>query len=381
LVLVVRHPIISLLGLSVLASGFSSLGLPYAIPLKTLLCQGVLGYLPEELKSRTWQEISYPDDIEATQAEVDALLSGKKASARFTKRYFHKNGAIIWTDVSTALRRDAEGKPLYFLTSVLDITQRKQAEEEIRKLNTELEERVAARTRELEIAQEQLVRQEKLAILGQLAGSVGHELRNPLGVIGNAVFFLRQFQPDADDKVKEYLGIIEAQVHTADKIIHDLLNFGRSNSVILEPVQVSQLVKDALLRFPTPGNVRVVNNLPDNLPELKIDRQQIIQVVGNLLVNAYQAMPSGGEIILSAQQAEMGWLSISVRDHGVGILPENMAKLFEPLFTTKARGMGLGLAVSQKLTEANGGKITAFSEPGAGSTFVITLPIIEELIT
>ncbi len=208
---------------------------------------------------------------------------------------------------------------------------------------------------------------------------MGHELRNPLGVISNAVYFLRLIQPGAADKVKEYLGVIEGQVRIADKIIGDLLLYGRSRSVDLEHVSLARLADDALARFPPPANVAIDRRLPDDLPSLHIDLQQMAQVLGNLLVNAYQAMPGGGEVIFSAQRAEAGWLAISIQDHGEGIASENLAKVFEPLFSTKPRGIGLGLAVSRKLTEANGGRIDFQSAVGAGSAFTITLPIIEEV--
>ena len=268
----------------------------------------------------------------------------------------------------------------YFADVAWEIARRKRAEEEIRELNAELEERVDERTRQLSEAQEHLVRQEKLATLGQLAGGVGHELRNPLGVIHNAVYFLRMIQPEVEEKVEEYLSIIESEVRTANKIINDLLNYGRSKSVNIESVSVYKLADDALARLPPSEGITVTRDLPDRLPLLRIDLQQVVQVLGNLLVNAYQAMPNGGKVMLSAQQVETNMLSISIRDTGPGILPENMERLFEPLFTTKTRGIGLGLAVSRRLIEANGGRVEVHSEMGEGSTFIVVLPTEEVLL-
>jgi signal transduction histidine kinase len=263
----------------------------------------------------------------------------------------------------------------------------KAAEQTLKKYSEALEQMVAERTRELREAQEQLVRKEKLAVLGQMAGSVGHELRNPLAVIKGAVYYLKLVQPDADDKVKEYLDRIESETHNADKIISDLLDFSRIKSVDMEPVAVSDLVLRALERFPAPENVRVTLNLPENLPKIYVDLRQMIQVLGNLVVNACQAMistPLRGQassttalvetkLTISAA-LEGDTMKIVVQDTGVGISSENMNKLFEPLFTTKAKGIGLGLAVSKKLTEANGGRIEVESEPDKGSTFTLWLP-------
>jgi PAS domain S-box-containing protein len=460
----------------------------------------MLGYSEDELKSRTWQEISHPEDLELTQNTINSLLTGEKDTARFVKRYLHKNGSIVWTDLGTTLRRDEDGKPLYFLTTVLDITERilaeqalqvakdyaenlietantmvvgldtrgtitvfnkaaeaitgytrvelqgrnwfeviaprgrypqvwaefekmssgglprdfenpiltrsgeerfivwqnsevyekgdlvgtisfgmditarRQAEEQIRQLNTSLEQRVEERTHQLHQAQEQLVRQEKLAVLGQMAGSVGHELRNPLGVINNAIYYLKLIQPDAGEKIKQHHDMIEQEVRTADKIISDLLDFARIKSVERKPDSVLELIQNVLARFPVPASVKTTLKIPADLPEVLVDPRQMEQVLGNLVTNACQAMPEGGKLTISAKPQE-GFVLIAVKDTGTGITPENMLRLFEPLFTTKAKGIGLGLAVSLKLTEANGGRLEVESEPGRGSTFTLVLPV------
>ena len=250
----------------------------------------------------------------------------------------------------------------------------KTAEQKLKEYSEHLEEIVKERTRELREAQEKLIRQEKLAVLGQMAGSVGHELRNPLAVISNAVYYLKMAQPNVDPKIKEYLAIIENETRTSDKIITDLLNFARINSADRELVSVPELIHHTLERFPVPAMVEVILEIPTNLPMLYVDPRQMEQVLGNLVINACQAMSTGGELTITAQQ-EQGMIAIAVKDSGVGITPENMKKLFEPLFTTKAKGIGLGLAVSQKLAEANGGRIEVESETGVGSTFTVYLPI------
>jgi PAS domain S-box-containing protein len=307
------------------------------------------------------------------------------------------NHPIRWWHLNLQPIRNASGQVVQVMVNSLDITERKRIENEIRLLNTELEQRVQARTRELHEAQEKLVRQEKLAILGQLAGSVGHELRNPLGVINSALYYLRLIQPKAERQVLEYLSMIEAETHLADKIINDLLDFSRSTAVDLESVAVSQLVEATLKRFPLPENIRVSLNLPADLPKAQVDPRQLTQVLGNLVLNAGQAMPQGGQVAISAERRteisveqpagtdprlsmsplSRNWLLISVRDTGSGIPPENLEKLFEPLFTTKPKGIGLGLAVSKKLVEANGGKIEVQSEPGQGAVFNVYLPVDE----
>ena len=273
---------------------------------------------------------------------------------------------------------------LYSMTSVAnqdyvniygrDITEKKQAEDALNAYSEKLEQRVDERTRELRQAQDKLVRQEKLATLGQLAGSVSHELRNPLGVISNAVYLLTVSQPEADAQVKKYLDIIDKETKTADKIINDLLDFTRINSAEREPVAVAELAADVRKRYPAPEGVELTLKFPKDLPRLLADPHHMAQVLGNLVLNAYQAMPQGGKMIISAAQKE-AQIAIAVKDSGVGITPEYIDKLFEPLFTTKARGIGLGLAICKNLVEANGGRIEVQSKPGRGSTFTVYLPM------
>ena len=259
-------------------------------------------------------------------------------------------------------------------------------------------------------AQQQLIRKEKLAILGQLAGVVGHEIRNPLGVMNNAVYFLKTVMTDADDTVKEYLDIIKQEIDNSQRIIADLLDFARTKTPQIVPVTVNTLVTQALGKCTIPENIDVQMDIPDTLPEVKVDPFQMGQVLQNLITNAVQAMPSGGVLRIAARQLtgvrDQGpgfrnregviegalaaprspapdpcFVEITVSDTGEGISPENMEKLFQPLFTTKTKGIGLGLTMCKNLTEANGGRIEVKSELGRGATFILALPLGREAET
>ncbi|RJX25961.1 MAG: GAF domain-containing protein [Desulfurivibrio sp.] len=265
----------------------------------------------------------------------------------------------------------------YLADVAWEITVRKMAEEEVHRLNAELEQRVAERTGELQEAHEKILRQERLAAVGQLAGGIGHELRKPLTVMANAVYYLRLIQPGAEGKVKEYLGILENEVFFAEKIISDLLDFSRMKAADRAAVTPAELVKSALERFPAPENIMVKLDVSADLPAVCVDRYQLIQVLGNLVVNGCQAMSEGGELTVAARQ-EGEMLALSVTDTGPGIAAKNMARLFEPFFTTKVRGTGLGLAVSRRLVEANNGRIGARNESGRGATFLVHLPLYRE---
>ena len=228
------------------------------------------------------------------------------------------------------------------------------------------------KTRELETAQEELVRKERLAILGQLAGGVSHELRNPLGVMKNSVYYLKMVLPE-DERVRKHLGIMEREVTTATRIVSDLLDFARAKPPSQAPTDLSEVVREVLDRTPLAENVEVVARLAPDLPPVAVDALQVQQVLGNLITNGAQAMPEGGTLTIETARAD-GGVRVGVSDTGVGIAPENLEKIFQPLFTTKAKGIGLGLAVAQGLAEANGGTISVESAVGRGSRFLVVFP-------
>ncbi|HDZ28170.1 hypothetical protein LCGC14_0688660 [marine sediment metagenome] len=258
----------------------------------------------------------------------------------------------------------------------------KELKEKVQKLNKSqkamllMVEDLNKTSRELKGAQEELVRKEKLSILGQLAGGVGHELRNPLGVISNAVYYLKTLLPDASKTTREYLEMISSEVLNSEKIISDLLDLSRTNPSAKEVTAVSELVTQVLDRRAPPEKIKVTTEMAPKLPSVFVDGSQLGQVIDNLVLNAYQAMSDEGKLTIKAK-AVKDKVYISITDTGCGIPKENMKKLFEPLFTAKARGIGLGLSVSKNLAEANGGKIEVKSEEGKGSTFTVILPTKE----
>jgi signal transduction histidine kinase len=259
-----------------------------------------------------------------------------------------------------------------------------ESDDEVRRLNAGLEKMVESKTHQLLAAQEELVRKEKLAILGQLSGSVGHELRNPLGVISNAVYFLKMVHTNSDEKTKEYLDIIKQEIDNSQRIITDLLDFARTRTPLTRAISVWGLLDNSFGKCVIPDSIDLQIGIPDTLPLLKVDPLQMEQVFQNLITNAVQAMHNCGALRISGEHRfeeglESGdFVSISIDDTGEGILPENMNKLFQPLFTTKAKGIGLGLVVCRNLVEANGGRIEVKSLPGEGTTFTVMLPVKEE---
>jgi len=222
---------------------------------------------------------------------------------------------------------------------------------------------------ELRNAQEELVRKERLAILGQLAGGVAHELRNPLGVVKNSVYYLKMVLPE-EERVRKHLQILEREVGTAGRIVTDLLDFARVRPPVRAATDLSGLVGAVLERTPIGDHIDVLSDLAADLPSISVDPEQVGQILANLVLNAAQAMPEGGTLTIETAR-ENGGVRVTISDTGVGIPLENLGKIFQPLFTTKAKGIGLGLAVAKSLAEANGGAISVASAPGQGSRFVV----------
>ena len=256
------------------------------------------------------------------------------------------------------------------LSILRDITERKKMEEELEEYSKKLEETIE----ELRKSQEDLVRKEKLAILGQLAGGVAHELLNPLGVIKNTVYFLKMVLEDPESEVKETLAIQEKEVATSVRIISSLLDFARPKHIDRREVNINDVARDALSRITLPENIAVVSQLDVALPTIMADPDQLKQVFGNIILNAIQAMPEGGQLTVTSEVPSREWVAISFTDTGVGIPEENLGKLFEPLFTTKAKGIGLGLPIAKILVEAHDGTIKVQSEVGKGSTLTVRVP-------
>jgi len=262
-----------------------------------------------------------------------------------------------------------------FTGFVYDLTEREAAAEKLRKLNNELELRVKERTQELEQAHEELVKKERLATLGQLAGGVAHEIRNPLGVIRNATYFLRQTSPD-EENVQDSFEEIERALANSNHIVNELLDYAREPQTAYIEFAPQTAIENALSMLQIPSEITLVRN-DDDASLCVGDQGQIERILVNLINNGLQAMPHGGTLTLAAAKIDQN-VSIEVSDTGVGIPVEHLDKIFDPLFTAKAKGIGLGLAISRRYAELNSGQIQAESAPNSGSTFRLTLPCAAE---
>jgi PAS domain S-box-containing protein len=242
-----------------------------------------------------------------------------------------------------------EGKTVGLRGIAVDITQRKRAEEE-------------------------LAKSQRLATIGELAAIVGHDLRNPLTGIAGATYNLRRhLGRRIDSETREALEIIEQDIQHSDKIINDLLEYSKEIHLDLREASAKSITKDALAHAKIPAKIRMVDST-QNQPKILIDADKMRRVFVNLIKNAVDAMPKGGTLRITSKKTDSN-LEIIFADTGTGMTKEAKEKIWSPLFTTKATGIGLGLPIAKSLVEAHGGSITAESKAGKGSSFTVTLPI------
>jgi len=339
--------------------------------------EAITGYTPEEMCQGGYQmlfERTYPDDVKMMMERIGPQVE-KGMPFDVEYRFRRKDGGWIWLHTRTTAGYEKDGTTYTDGVST-DITERKRMEQELKEYSENLELMVEKRTRELKDAQEKLVRTEKLAAIGQLAGGVGHELRNPLAAIKTSAYFLKmKLGKTAEEKVNKHLDMLEKQVDACNKIITDLLDFSRPGKTNIVEVDINQVVREMVKTIGAPANVEIATSLAADLPKVMADSGQLERIFSNLISNAIQAMPDGGSLSLRTSQSG-GFVEVKVADTGVGIPQENLDKIFEPLFTTKAKGVGLGLAIGRALVERHGGTIGVESQVGKGTTFTVRLPVV-----
>jgi PAS domain S-box-containing protein len=342
----------------------------------------VVGMTPEQLRGKSAVEIGRLGEAEERHRDNLAVLaSGVPIIGQIV--HLRVNGEDRWSAIDKIPVRDERGDVVGLLVFAQDLTAQKRAEAEVRRLNEDLTERIAARTSELHAANAALLHAQKLESIGRLAGGVAHDFNNLLTVILGCGEALRERHPEASEARQ----LLSAAMR-ASELTSKLLSFARKHPTELVVADVNTLVHDmhGLLVRTLGEDVDVLLDLaPTPLPAL-IDRGLLEQTLLSLVINARDALTRGGVIMIVTQlgqtaprgrpQPSAPQVEISVVDTGQGMTPEVMDHLFEPFFTTKPVGVGtgLGLASAHGVVKQLGGEIWAESAPGRGSTFVIQLP-------
>ena len=330
----------------------------------------MLGYSKQELKNLSANDI-LPEKWKEHREKIVNRILETGGSVVFEREYIRKDGTIFPASVRTWRVTDDKGKATGTWSIVRDITAQKELQEKLEEYNENLERTVEERTNQLRDA-------ERLAAIGATAGMVGHDIRNPLQAIMNDIFLAKSdlsVIPEGKEKdgIKESLDYIENNVGYINKIVLDLQDYARSLKPVMQETRLDELCKECTLRREIPDDIEASCEVAADAEKLAADPAMLRRIISNLVSNAVQAMPKGGKLCVRAFR-DADDTVITVQDTGIGIPEEARPKLFTPLFTTKAKGQGFGLAVVKRMTEALGGTITFESQNGKGTTFVVRFP-------
>lgn len=331
-----------------------------------------------------FMERVHPDDRERMRRAIDEALAGA-GPYDLDIRLQLPGGAQRILHAQGELSRDAAGEPRRFSGVAQDVTELRQAEEEVRRLNTELEQRVERRTAELRDAQAELIKKDRLATLGQLTATVSHELRNPLGAMRTSAYVLAKSLPDGNEAALKAIDRIDRGIVRCDRIIDELLDFTRSTEIDREAVTIDDWLGAVLSELSIPGGVKLETDLRLGNLAAMIDSGRMRRAVINIVENACQAIAgqagweaevSKGIVTVSTGKVN-GDIEIRVADDGPGIPVDIREKIFEPLFSTKNFGVGLGLPTVRQVLKQHGGSVVLESEPGVGTLFRLAFPLEE----
>jgi len=335
----------------------------------------IFGLKPQMYGPNTAEYVSriHPQDREAINNAMEQILfKGVTSKASFDYRIIMEDGLVSTIHSERMVREvDNDKKPKRIVGVEQDITERKQIEQKLEEHTKNLEKLVDERTKQLKDS-------ERLATIGQTAGMIGHDIRNPLQAIVGELFLITQdvaSSPDSQCKrnTQESLGTIQEQIDYINKIISDLQDYARPLKPELVEVDLRHAIPQLLSTVNVPINIHAHAECDGRLPKLNLDLTFLKRILVNLATNAIQAMPNGGKLTIRTFE-EGDNVSIITADTGVGIPDEIKPKIFQPLMTTKAKGQGFGLAVVKRLVEAQGGAITFESKVGVGTQFKITFP-------
>ncbi len=320
-----------------------------------------LGLAPEEVEDtlETWRSRVHPDDLQSTQAAAQAALQDPRQPYDVVLRMRHKDGSYRWMLGQASVLRDEAGQPQRMVGSQIDITERRRLEERVHDA-------------------------QKLESIGTLAAGIAHDFNNLLTAVSGNLSLLRDTVPGAPE-ASVLLQALEDATRRATGLTKQLLAFAKGGAPVREVASVGELLVESATFVTRGSNARCVFSIAPDLAAVHADVGQLSQVIGNLVINALQAMPQGGTISLGASNVRLDhddasglpagpFVQITVADEGGGIAADDLPRIFDPFFTTKRTGSGLGLSTSHAIVARHGGCITVASTPGRGTVFTLLLP-------
>lgn len=314
----------------------------------TNLCvKKILGYNPDEIVGKNFVEFLLPEE-QNTAIKIFENSSNQKQNHEFIKRCLHKSGKVVVLETRSVSVLDSKGKLVGIRGVDRDITEKMEMEQK-------------------------LLKSERLAAVGEVATMVAHDLRNPLQTISIAMYCLEKTVSGKNKKTDKLMTSAKDAVNYSDKIVRELLDYSAKIKLEVSETNPHNIVAQAFSTVSVPSNVNVFDETKKT-PTVYVDVNKIRRVCVNIILNAMDAMPKGGTLTVSSKKVD-GNLELTFSDTGTGMTEEKINKLMTPFFTTKAKGMGLGLAISKRIVEAHNGKIVVNSEIGKGTTFTLILPI------
>jgi PAS domain S-box-containing protein len=333
--------------------------------------RAMLGYSEDELQGQTFERITHPDDLAAFSSLNQRLLKGELPMYRHEKRYLRKDGSIIWVNHTAACVRDPHGEAKYIVAIVEDVSERKRAEEQIRQLTLELEQRVLDRTAQLAATNRELE---------AFTYSVSHDLRAPLRHIDGYAQILQEELAEAGPKALDYIQRIRNGTRHMGQLVDDLLNLARvgRSEMVLQETDLNLVVQEVLSQLRPEMSGRAIDLKLEPLPKVACDPGLLKQVFTNLISNAikYTRPKPHAEIRIGLTSVH-GQPALFIQDNGVGFNMRYISKLFG-VFQRLHRaeefeGTGVGLATVERIIQKHGGRIWAEAEVNQGATFFFTL--------
>jgi PAS domain S-box-containing protein len=333
--------------------------------------QRMVGYSESELREMRWIDLSHEDDRSATEDLVRSLLDGQLLAYNMEKRYRRKDGATIWVNVYNTLVPATATTPAFFPAIIIDITDRIHAEAALQR------------------SQAELARVARVTTMGELASSIAHEINQPLAaIIASSNACRRWLKAQNLSRAKDSLERVIADADRASEVIKRVRSLTSNTVPDHLEVNLNMAVREVLALMRGDLQARQVSlevGLNDEIPLVSGDKVQLQQVVLNLVMNAIDAMAPMTDrrrvLSITSQHGDSGAALVTVQDCGPGIESENVERIFQPFFTTKPGGMGMGLSISRSIVEAHGGRLWASHAPPSGTAFHFSLPEAKSMET